>query len=122
METSKSNKPNKIQTVLSKMSRFTWLFAVLFMAISVAFPQVFADIDGKTIILAILQVLYLITNVVGVIIILIGLGKLIMSWINDDGPAQQKAAQFIAVGIALVLARFVLQTLKIEDWIQTSFN
>ena len=65
----------------------------------------------------VLNILYLITNVIGVIFVLVGLVRLVIAHSQEDAPGQQKAAMFIGTGIALILIRVALGTINPAEWI-----
>ena len=65
----------------------------------------------------VLNILYLITNVIGVIFVLVGLVRLVIAHSQEDAPGQQKAAMFIGTGIALILIRVALGTSNPAEWI-----
>lgn len=66
-----------------------------------AFPFVFAD--GAAVVNGVVQIVAKICAVVGVLFVLVGVVKLAISYANEDGPAQQKAAMMIATGVVLVI-------------------
>lgn len=112
----------RTEQVMSKLMNAASLFTLLVMALMIAFPETFAQgADAKKVIQGLLQIVYLITNVVGVIFVIIGFVKLAIAYANEDGPSQQKAALFIATGLILVLIRLVLKGIKFEDWVVTKF-
>jgi predicted small integral membrane protein len=65
----------------------------------------------------VLSVLYLITNVIGILFVLIGLVRLVIAHSQEDAPGQQKAAMFIGTGIALILLQFAFSSIKPENWL-----
>lgn len=69
---------------------------------------------------SLLNVLYLITNVIGVIFVLVGFVRIVIAHAQEDGPGQQKAAMFIGTGIALILLRIFMTNMHPETWINTS--
>lgn len=116
-------KAENIREKMSKVMKFSSLFTLAIMAIAIAFPQVFAEgAEAKDVIEGLLKIVYLITNVVGVIFIIIGFVKLAIAYANEDGPSQQKAALFIATGLVLILIRLVLKEIGFAEWVATSFT
>lgn len=89
-------------------------------AIAMAAPMVFASNHGAEVINGILTVVYLITNVLGILFVIIGFVKLVISHAQEDAPGQQKAAMFIATGLVLILLRIVLALIPFSEWIDTS--
>ena len=81
-----------------------------------AFANNTADTQTK-VIEGILSIIYLIISVVGALFVVLGIVKLIIAHAQEDSPAQEKAAMFIASGIVLLLAQVVIKGLNIEDWI-----
>lgn len=68
---------------------------------------------------ALLSVLYLITNVIGVIFVVVGFVRIVIAHAQEDGPGQQKAAMFIGTGVALILLRVVMSSMNPASWIST---
>lgn len=89
-------------------------------AIAMAVPMVFASNHGAEVINGILNVVYLITNVLGILFVIIGFVKLVISHAQEDAPGQQKAAMFIATGLVLILLRIVLALIPFSEWIDIS--
>ena len=69
---------------------------------------------------SLLSVLYLITNVIGVIFVLVGFVRIVIAHAQEDGPGQQKAAMFIGTGVALILLRMIMSNMNPAAWISTS--
>ena len=89
-------------------------------AIAMAAPMVFATDHSTEVIKGILSVVYLITNVLGILFVIIGFVKLVISHAQEDAPGQQKAAMFIATGLVLILLRLVLSLISFDQWVDTS--
>lgn len=89
-------------------------------AIAMAAPMVFATDHSAEVIKGILGVVYLITNVLGILFVIIGFVKLVISHAQEDAPGQQKAAMFIATGLVLILLRLVLTNISFDKWVDTS--
>ena len=75
---------------------------------------------GKDAINAVLSILYLVANIVGIIFIAVGIVRFAMSHAQEDGPGQQKAIMMMATGVVLLVVRFVLSSLNIQEWISTA--
>ena len=86
-------------------------------AIAIAAPMVFATDHSAEVIKGILSVVYLITNVLGILFVIIGF---VISHAQEDAPGQQKAAMFIATGLVLILLRLVLSLISFDQWVDTS--
>ena len=99
-------------------------FAACFTAMLAVCGTVFASGDteqhAKDIISAVFSVVYLIANIVGVLFAIVGAIRFAISQAQADGPAQQKALEMIAAGIALLLVVVLLKSLKPENWIDVS--
>ena len=67
-------------------------------------------------------VVKIITTVIGAIFLLVGIVRFVIAHANEDGPSQQKAAMFIATGIALIAIGPVMSALHLEDLIETSIT
>ena len=65
----------------------------------------------------VVKIVSLITNIVGIIFVVVGFVRYVMAHANDDGPSQQKAALFIGTGIALFLVGSILTNMNISTWI-----
>lgn len=65
----------------------------------------------------VLNVLFLITNVIGIMFVLIGFVRLVIAHSQEDAPGQQKAAMFIGTGIALILLRLVMGSMNPTSWV-----
>lgn len=117
-------KVEKVEDRLKKISKSFNLFVLMIMALSVAFPQVFADAAGagEEVIQGVLGVIFLITNIIGIIFVMVGFVKLVVAWANEDGPSQQKAAQFVATGLGLILLRVILNQIGFASWINTQLT
>ena len=89
-------------------------------AIAMTAPMVFAGGPSEEVINGILSVVYLITNVLGILFVIVGFVKLVISHAQEDAPGQQKAAMFIATGLVLILLRIVLALIPFSEWIDTS--
>lgn len=89
-------------------------------AVAMTAPMVFASGPSKEVIEGILAVVYLITNVLGILFVIVGFVKLVISHAQEDAPGQQKAAMFIATGLVLILLRIVLALIPFADWVDTS--
>lgn len=89
-------------------------------AIATASPLVFAGGPTEEVITGILSVVYLITNVLGILFVIVGFVKLVISHAQEDAPGQQKAAMFIATGLVLILLRIVLALIPFAEWVDTS--
>ena len=77
-----------------------------------------ADISGgKKAIIAVLNILYLIALIVGIIFIAVGIIRFAMSHAQEDGPGQQKAIMMMATGAVLVIGRVILSALHVENWL-----
>lgn len=113
--TNVAKKANQVLCYLSTM-------AMIATTMMYAYPAVFADAasNGKKVITGVLSVVFLITNVVGIIFVIVGFVKLVIAHANEDGPAQQKAALFIATGLILILVRIVLDKIGFASWIDTT--
>ncbi len=114
-----------VEKALNMATVRTNLFRIsmLMMTLMMAFPGVFASGPqghSTDVIKAILSIVYLIMNVVGILFVLIGFVKLIISHAQEDAPGQQKAAMFIATGLVLIIARFVIAGLNIQNWVETT--
>lgn len=112
---------SKLNIIMARLS----CMAMIAATVMYAYPEVFAEpgnaqTNGQNVIKGILSVVFLITNVVGIILTIVGFVKLVIAHANEDGPAQQKAALFIATGLVLVLVRIVMSALSIETWIDTT--
>lgn len=102
---------------LSKLAVNATLLSSSFM---LAVPQVFADkelTEGEQVINGILEIVGLITNVLGIIFVIVGFVKLVISNAQEDAPGQQKAAMFIATGLALILLKPVMSLIPFGDWL-----
>ena len=75
---------------------------------------------GQDAIKAVLSILYLVANIVGIIFIAVGIVRFAMSHAQEDGPGQQKAIMMMATGVVLLVVRFVLSSLHVETWISTA--
>lgn len=64
----------------------------------------------------IVSVVSLITNIVGIIFVVVGFVRYVMAHAQDDGPSQQKAALFIGTGIALFLVGTIISGMNIWTW------
>lgn len=64
-----------------------------------------------------LSILFLIISVVGILFIMYGLARWVMAHSQGDGPAINSAMMFIAAGLGLVLARFVLEKMNLAKWV-----
>lgn len=67
----------------------------------------------------IVSVVSLITNIVGIIFVVVGFVRYVMAHAQDDGPSQQKAALFIGTGIALFLVGGIISGMGISGWISS---
>lgn len=76
---------------------------------------------AKQIIDGTLRVVYLITNMLGIMFAMIGFVKLVIAHSETNGPDQKSALLWIAVGVALIMLRFVLTTINFSGWIYTNF-
>lgn len=77
---------------------------------------------GEQAIEAVLKIVFIITNALGILFIIVGLVRLVISWSQEDSPGQQRAAMFIAVGLALLVLKPVLNGIGFKSWIDTSFS
>lgn len=77
---------------------------------------------GEQAIDAVLKIVFIITNALGILFIIVGLVRLVISWSQEDSPGQQRAAMFIAVGLALLVLKPVLNGIGFKSWIDTSFS
>ena len=73
--------------------------------------------SAKKAIEGVLSIVYLITNVMGIIFVIVGFVRLVIAHSQEDAPGQQKAAMFIATGIALIAVRVVLRGIGFSDWV-----
>lgn len=117
--TTVAKKANQVMGYLSSM-------AMIATTIMYAYPAVFATSGsgkagtaGEEVIGGVLSVVFLITNIVGIIFIIVGFVKLVIAHAQEDGPAQQKAALFIATGLVLILVRIVMDNIGFKSWINT---
>ena len=78
---------------------------------------VMATDTAKQAIGGVLSIVYLITNVMGIIFVIVGFVRLVIAHSQEDAPGQQKAAMFIATGIALIAVRVVLEGVGFADWV-----
>ena len=109
---------------VQKALHFATCLALIAMVLFNAFPGVFAQAENssKEVIDGILGIIYLITNVVGIIFVIVGFVKLAIAYAQEDGPSQQKAALFIATGLVLILIRLVLSQINFSSWIETTLS
>ena len=110
-----------LSQVRTNMFRLMMIMTTLMMA----YPMVFASAGtagdkGEEVISGILAIVYLIMNVLGIIFVIIGFVKLIIAHAQEDAPGQQKAAMFIATGLVLIIARFVMNQIDFSGWVDTS--
>lgn len=81
------------------------------------------DAAGRQMIVGVLNVLYIITNAVGIILGMIGFVSVVIARAEGDGPGQQKGAMMIGTGIALVALKPILQGMHPETWLlNTSYD
>lgn len=67
----------------------------------------------------VLSIVYLITNILGILFVIVGFVKLVIAHSQEDAPGQQKAAMFIATGVALIAVKPVLGAIGFSSWIDT---
>ena len=94
----------------------------LVMVIGVAHPALAAtNASVKAAISSIIVILKVLTSAVGAILILVGIVKYAMAYMNEDGPGMQKAIMFLATGIVLLMLGLVVLTTdfgsKVAGWI-----
>lgn len=76
-----------------------------------------AETRAKDTVNGALSILFLIISVVGILFIMYGLARWVMAHSQGDGPAINSAMMFIAAGLGLVLARFVLEKMNLAKWV-----
>lgn len=116
-------KENKLSKVLSGLKNLqTALFALLMLFETN--PLLIASATGdnaagraKAVINGALSVLFLIISVVGVLFVMYGLAKWVMAHSQGDGPAINSAMMFIASGLGLLLLKYILNKMKLAQWI-----
>ena len=72
---------------------------------------------GKKAIVAVLNILYLVALIVGIIFIAVGIIRFAMSHAQEDGPGQQKAIMMMATGAVLIIVRVILSALNLPGWL-----
>lgn len=116
-------KENKLSKVLNGLKNLqTALFALLMLFETN--PLLIASATGdssagraKAVINGALSVLFLIISVVGVLFVMYGLAKWVMAHSQGDGPAINSAMMFIASGLGLLLLKYILNKMKLAQWI-----
>ena len=120
-----SNHMTKLKDILG----YARAFALVGISDTIATVNVRAGADntntaapnhGADAINAVLSILYLVANIVGIIFIAVGIVRFAMSHAQEDGPGQQKAIMMMATGVVLLVVRFVLSSLHVETWISTA--
>ena len=97
--------------------------SMIMMTLMVACPAVFAGGNHSAdVIKGILGVVYMIMNCLGILFVIIGFVKLIISYAQEDAPSQQKSAMFIATGLVLIIARLIMNKINFTDWVDNSLN
>ena len=94
---------------------------VLFATFLIVNPQVYASSPAQVeIVNSFIKVIKMVARFVGVIFAIVGLVSLVTAHANQDGPAQQQAAQKIAVGLALVAIGPILDAINVSSLLSSN--
>lgn len=94
---------------------------VFFATFMILNPQVYASSAAQVeIVNSFIKVIKMVARFVGVIFAIVGLVSLVTAHANEDGPAQQKAAQRIAVGLALVAIGPILDAINVSSLLSSN--
>lgn len=75
-----------------------------------------ATTEGQNAINGVLSIIYLITMALGILFVIVGFVRLVIAHSQEDAPGQQRASMFIAVGVALLAVKPVLQAIDPASW------
>ena len=121
----------RMKTLIAMRQKLAYLYGSILMMLAMlpGTPLVaFADGSvgnttmGQDMIKAIVVVVCNIVMIMGILFIIIGLVKLVTAHANEDGPAQQKAATFLATGVVLVVLPMILKGLKFPEKLGEAFT
>lgn len=119
---------NGMKSMNAMRQKLAYLFGSILMMLAMlpGTPLIaFADGDitmGQDMIKSIVVVVCNIVMILGILFIIIGLVKLVTAHANEDGPAQQKAATFLATGVVLVILPMVLKGLNFPEKLGSAFT
>lgn len=116
----KENKLSKVLNGLKNLQTALFALLMLFETNPLLIASAIGDSSAgraKAVINGALSVLFLIISVVGVLFVMYGLAKWVMAHSQGDGPAINSAMMFIASGLGLLLLKYILNKMKLAQWI-----
>ena len=116
----KENKLSKVLNGLKNLQTALFALLMLFGTNPLLIASAIGDSSAgraKAVINGALSVLFLIISVVGVLFVMYGLAKWVMAHSQGDGPAINSAMMFIASGLGLLLLKYILNKMKLAQWI-----
>ena len=66
----------------------------------------------------VLDVIYSIVNIIGIILTVVGLVSFAISYYQEDAAGKNRAAMTIATGIVLLILRQIIETVDPASWLQ----